>query len=221
MGVIESLALALGVSFMSGFNFYGVAFMLGAVQFFGLAELPGSMQLLSSAYVLTAAGALYLMEFIADKIPGFDSRWDIIHSFIRIPGGGIFAVAALEGVALGLPTDVQFALTLAGGGLLAFISHAAKSGSRMILNTSPEPITNFLASMAEDVLVAFILLFMLFKPLAFFFLFAGVLVLVLWLITKIGRGLKLFLQRFRRRKFETKAEPSPNPSDWALDRHNR
>ena len=219
VGIIETLALALGASFMSGFNLYGVAFVLGALQFFGLTELPAGLQILSSPYVLTAAGALYIVEFFADKIPGFDSLWDILHTFIRIPGGSLLAVAALEGVQSGLAPDVHFAASLAGGGLLAALSHAAKSGSRMILNTSPEPITNLLASVAEDVLVAFILVFMLFKPVAFFFLFAGLLVLTMWLMTKIARRLKLFLARF----VPNKSEPKENPgaSDWALDRHGR
>lgn len=219
LGIIETLALALGASFMSGFNFYGVAFVLGALQFFGLTELPAGLQILSSPYVLTAAGALYIVEFVTDKIPGFDSLWDILHTFIRIPGGSLLAVAALEGVQSGLAPDVQFALSLAGGGLLAALSHATKSGSRMILNTSPEPITNLLASVAEDVLVAFILVFMLFKPVAFFFLFAGLLVLTIWLMTKIVGGLKLFALRFVPSKPEAKV--SPNSSDWALDRHGR
>lgn len=219
VGIIESLALALGASFMSGFNLYGVAFMLGALQFFGLTELPPGLQILSSPYVLTVAGALYIVEFIADKIPGFDSLWDILHTFIRIPGGSLLAVAALEGVPSGFPPDVHFAVSLAGGGLLAALSHATKSGSRMILNTSPEPITNLLASVAEDVLVAFILVFMLFKPVAFFFLFAGLVVLTIWLMTKIVRGLKLFVARFVPGKSEAKETPSA--SDWALDRHGR
>ena len=103
--------------------------------------------------------------------------------------------------------------------MLAALSHATKSGSRMILNTSPEPITNLLASVAEDVLVAFILVFMLFKPVAFFFLFAGLLVLTIWLMTRIVRGLKLFALRFVPSKSDAKV--SPNTSDWALDRHGR
>lgn len=219
VGIIESLALALGASFLSGFNLYGVAFVLGALQISGLTELPAGLQILSSPYVLTAAGALYIVEFFADKIPGFDSLWDVLHTFIRIPGGSLLAVAALEGVPSGMPPDVHFAVSLAGGGLLAALSHATKSGSRMILNTSPEPITNLLASVAEDVLVAFILVFMLFKPVAFFFLFAGLLVLTIWLMTKIVRGLKLFLARFVPSKSEAKENPSAN--DWALDRHGR
>ena len=204
---------------MSGFNLYGVAFVLGALQFFGLTELPAGLQVLSSPYVLTAAGALYIVEFFADKIPGFDTLWDILHTFIRIPGGSFLAVAALEGIQSGLAPDVHFAVSLAGGGVLAALSHATKSGSRMILNTSPEPITNLLASVAEDVLVAFILVFMLFKPVAFFFLFAGLLVLTIWLMTRLVRGLKLFALRFVPSKSDAKV--SPNTSDWALDRHGR
>ena len=204
---------------MSGFNLYGVAFVLGALQFFGLTELPAGLQVLSSPYVLTAAGALYIVEFFADKIPGFDTLWDILHTFIRIPGGSFLAVAALEGIQSGLAPDVHFAVSLAGGGVLAALSHATKSGSRMILNPSPEPITNLLASVAEDVLVAFILVFMLFKPVAFFFLFAGLLVLTIWLMTRIVRGLKLFALRFVPSKSDAKV--SPNTSDWALDRHGR
>jgi len=100
VGIIESLALALGASFLSGFNLYGVAFVLGALQISGLTELPAGLQILSSPYVLTAAGALYIVEFFADKIPGFDSLWDVLHTFIRIPGGSLLAVAALEGVTL-------------------------------------------------------------------------------------------------------------------------
>jgi hypothetical protein len=219
LGVIESLALALGASFMSGFNLYGVAFVLGALQFFGLTELPEGLHVLSSPYVLTAAGALYIVEFFADKIPGFDSLWDLFHTFIRIPGGALLAIAALEGVQSNLPPGVHFALSLAGGGLLAALAHAAKSGSRMILNTSPEPITNLLASLAEDVLVAFILMFMLFKPLAFFFLFAGLLVLTIWLMTKIVRGLKLFALRFLPSRSGN--HENSNASNWAMDRHGR
>tara|TARA_B100000315_G_scaffold256423_1_gene302295 strand:- start:525 stop:1184 length:660 start_codon:yes stop_codon:yes gene_type:complete len=219
VGIIESLAVALGASFMSGLNLYGVVLMLGGLGFFGLTELPDGLQILSSPYVLAAVGLLYAAEFIADKIPGVDSLWDILHTFVRIPGGSFLAFAALDGIQSGLTDDVHFAVSLAAGGLLAAIGHGAKSGSRMILNTSPEPITNLLASLAEDVLVAFVLMFMLFKPLAFFFIFACLLVLTIWLLTKIARGLKLFVLRFMP-SGNSNQEDSDEPN-WALDRHSR
>lgn len=187
-------ALAAGLGWASGLRLYALVFVLGALGRFGGVQLPGGLDLLSHPLVLGVAGVMLVAEFIADKLPWFDSLWDAVHTFIRIPAGAALAAAVMgdQGGA------VQLAAALAGGSLAAG-THFAKAGARAAINTSPEPVTNVSASLGEDVLFAGGLWMLLHQPLWFlvalaaFLLLAGVLIVMLWRF--IGR---LFRPRGRR-----------------------
>jgi hypothetical protein len=148
----QLVALAGALGWASGVRLYAVLFIVGGLGRLGWIPLPGGLQLLEHPYVLAASGAMFAVEFFADKIPGIDSAWDLMQTFVRIPAG-----AALAGSVFG---DAPGAATLAAailGGTLAAGSHLAKSGSRMAINTSPEPFSNWAASFGEDLAVGILL----------------------------------------------------------------
>lgn len=187
MGVIETLALGMGGAWASGVNLYGTVVILGMMDNFGLLDLPPELQILTSWWVLALAMFLYLIEFVADKIPIVDSIWDGIHTFIRIPAGALLAAGAIGGLDAGLGDEVQTAIGLLVGGTIAAGSHFTKAGSRAAINTSPEPVTNSIASVAEDVAVFGALYTVVFHPVVFFVLFALFILLLVWLVPKIWR----------------------------------
>lgn len=146
MDMIHTIAIGAGLAWASGMRLYAVMFFAGLLASFGVVTLPGDLAVLSHPWVLGASGLMFFVEFFADKIPGIDSLWDAIHTFIRIPAGAILAAASL-----GIHADP--ALVLAAGilgGTLASSSHFAKAGSRALINTSPEPFSNWAASFFED-----------------------------------------------------------------------
>lgn len=185
MGPIQTIALALGVAWASGINLYAAVFTLGYLGMSGHIQLPPDLQLLSDPLVLTAAGLMYAVEFFADKTPGVDSGWDVVHTFIRIPAGAVLAAGAVGEVS----PAAQFAAVLVGGAL-ASASHATKAGSRVLINTSPEPVSNWTASITEDVAVIGGLWVALHNPWLFLGLLLAVVVLMIWLLPRIWRGLK-------------------------------
>ena len=131
------IALTLGVGWASGINLYAAVLALGLAGTTGYADLPTGLEVVENPFVIAAAGAMYLVEFCADKIPGVDSGWDALHTFIRLPAGALLA----SGI-VGDQGPVMEALAgLAGGGLAAS-THAAKAGGRALINTSPEPFSN-------------------------------------------------------------------------------
>lgn len=197
MGVIETLSLALGASWASGINLYATMAILGFLNLIGVIILPDDLQVLSSPLVLGAAVMMYAIEFFADKIPGVDNVWDVIHTFIRIPAGALFAAGSFKGMELGISEDVLLVATLIGGGGVAASSHILKAGSRAVLNASPEPITNIMASLFEDALVAIGTLMAVFKPIVFLVLLGIFILFAAWLIPKIWRGIRSFLSRLR------------------------
>ncbi len=184
MEIAQTIALTMGVAWASGINLYAAIFMLGALGATGHTTLPADLQVLSDPLVLMAAGFMYCVEFFADKIPGVDTAWDGIHTFIRIPAGAMLAAGAVGDVSLA----TEIAAGLVGGGL-ATGSHLTKAGGRALINTSPEPFSNWTASISEDVAVFGGLWAALNYPWVFLGLLAAFILLVAWLLPKILRGI--------------------------------
>jgi len=190
--VIETLALTLGAGWASGLNLYATILTLGLMNAAGYVGLPEGLQLLSDPLVLAAAGFMYFIEFFADKTPGVDSGWDGLHTFIRIPAGALMAAGAAGGFEMN--EAVQFASALVGGALAAG-SHLTKAGSRIMINTSPEPVSNWTASFAEDIAVIGGLWAALAHPEVFLVLLVLFILLMVWLLPKLWRGARSVLRR--------------------------
>ena len=146
----STLTLALGSAWTSGINLYATVTVLGVLQKFGLAKLPGGLDVLDNWWIIGIAAGLYLIEFVADKVPYVDSVWDVIHTFIRVPAGAVMAYAATDQDA----TTVNVVATLLGGGF-ALSSHGTKAALRAGANLSPEPVSNWILSIVEDI-IAFV-----------------------------------------------------------------
>ena len=172
----------------SGLRLYATIAVLGFLGRSGAITLPAGLTVLTSPWVIGVAAALYLVEFLADKVPIVDSVWDLVHTFVRVPAAALLAWAATSGV--GEEGRVIAAL-LCGG--VALSAHGLKASARVALNASPEPVTNWVASFAEDGLTAFLLLLAVKYPLAAALVAAGVLVLGLVLAGWILRTLRRFL----------------------------
>jgi hypothetical protein len=181
----QTIALSLGAGWASGINLYAAILVLGFLGATGRMDLPAGMEVLSDPLVMFAAGFMYLVEFFTDKVPGVDTAWDTLHTFIRIPAGAILAASAVGDVGPG----AELAAALVGGGMAA-ASHAAKAGTRVLINTSPEPFTNWTASILEDFSVVAGLLVALNHPALFLVLLAVFLLLLIWLLPKLWRGIK-------------------------------
>ena len=145
--LISTIAVAMGSSWVSGINLYATVATLGLLSRFAHLRLPGELEVLTSWWVIGIAVVLYVIEFFADKIPLVDSTWDVIHTFIRIPAGAVLAAGAFGN----FDRSIQVIALLLGGGL-ALSSHGTKAATRAILNTSPEPVSNVVASVVEDIL---------------------------------------------------------------------
>ena len=187
MEPIQIIALMLGASWASGINLYAAVLMLGLLGQTGHVDLPPGLELLTDPIVLIAAGGMYVVEFVTDKIPGVDTGWDALQTFVRIPAGALMAAGAAQGLDIG--PAAEFAALLLGGGL-ATASHAAQAGSRVAINTSPEPFSNFGASVAEDVSVVAGLWTALNHPWLFIGLLLVFLLLALWLLPKLWRMIR-------------------------------
>lgn len=183
--MISQLALAGGLSWASGLRLYLTVFAVGLLAKFGYIDLPSSLDILSNPIVLSIAGAISVIEFLADKIPYVDSMWDGIQTFIRIPAGALLAMGAINSSD---PMVTTIAALL--GGSLAGATHATKAGSRALINTSPEPISNIAASFGEEsmLLTGGWLVFA--HPAVFIGLLCGFIVLLFWLLPKVWRGVK-------------------------------
>jgi hypothetical protein len=152
--------------------------------------LPEELEVVSNPMVMTAAGFMYCVEFFADKIPGVDSGWDTIHTFIRIPAGAMLASSAVG--------DVTPAVELTSailGGALAAGSHTTKAGSRLLINTSPEPVTNWTASISEDLVVIGGLWAALNHPVLFIIALVIFILLMIWLLPRLWRLIKHIFRR--------------------------
>jgi Domain of unknown function (DUF4126) len=185
MDIAHTIALTLGVGWASGINLYAAMLTLGFLGATGNIHLPPGLEVLSNPLVLAAAGLMYVVEFFTDKVPGVDTVWDTIHTFIRIPAGAILAAGAVGDVGYG----AEVAATLVGGSLAAG-SHATKAGSRVLINASPEPFSNWAASIGEDVAVIAGLWTALKHPWVFVVLLGLFLLLMIWLLPKIWRGIR-------------------------------
>jgi Domain of unknown function (DUF4126)/Short C-terminal domain len=184
--LMATLALTMGASWASGINLYAVLLVLGIGGSTGNIDLPPDLAVLENPMVIGAAGLMYFVEFFADKVPGVDSGWDTLHTFVRIPAGAMLAAGAVGDVTPAL----EIAAGIMGGGMAA-TSHATKAGSRLLINTSPEPVTNWTASITEDIMVFAGLWTALNHPLVFLILLIVFIVAVVWLMPKLWRGIKL------------------------------
>jgi hypothetical protein len=190
MDLISNLALAGGLSWASGLRLYITVFAVGLLNKFHYIHLPASLDILSHPIVITVAGLISVIEFLADKIPYIDTLWDSIQTFIRIPAGALLAMGAIN---TSDPTIATIAALL--GGSLAGATHAAKAGSRALINTSPEPVTNIAASFGEEsaLITGGWLVFA--HPAVFIGLLAGFVVLLFWLLPKVWRGVRIILSK--------------------------
>lgn len=187
METIDVIALTLGVAWASGINLYAAILVLGILGAGGYTELPESLVVLQDPLVLFAAGVMYFIEFFADKVPGVDTGWDTIHTFIRIPAGAILAVGAAQGLEVNQAAELAAALV---GGSLAATSHLTKAGTRVVVNTSPEPVSNWTASIAEDLAVIGGLWASLNYPLIFVGFIIVFILLAIWLLPKLWAAIK-------------------------------
>ena len=194
METIDIIAMTLGVAWASGINLYAAILVMGIMGAGGYTELPPSLTVLQDPMVLIAAGIMYFIEFFADKIPGVDSAWDAIHTFIRIPAGAMLAVGAAQGLEINQAAELAAALL---GGSLAATSHLTKSSTRLVLNTSPEPVTNATASIVEDLAVVGGLWTALNYPLLFVIFIILFVLLAIWLLPKLWRAIKDIVKTFR------------------------
>lgn len=209
MELTSTLALAAGAAWASGINLYAAMLVFGLLGSSGSLTLPADLEILTHPLVMTAAGFMYCVEFFADKTPGVDTGWDLLHTFIRIPAGAALAAAALGD----LDPAVQAAAFIVGGGLAA-TSHAAKTGSRAIINTSPEPVSNWTASVGEDVLVVAGLWTALHHPVVFLLLLGVFIALLVWLLPKLYRALRAVFARLRAFiRGESEDPPGAAPTD--------
>jgi uncharacterized protein DUF4126 len=192
MNLISTIALAMGASWTSGINLYASVATLGLLSRFAGLHLPGELDVVTNWWVIGIASALYCVEFFADKVPWIDSTWDLIHTFIRVPAGAVLAAAAFGD----FDKSIQVIALLLGGGL-ALSSHGTKAATRAVLNTSPEPVSNVVASVIEDILAVLSIVAAMFLPYVLFGIVAlGLLITYLVLprivrfFQKVGRSLR-------------------------------
>lgn len=194
MDLVQTIALSAGLAWASGLRLYLVVFLAGVLSYFGYLQLPATLAVLQHPLVMAAAGTMALAELVADKIPAFDSLWDSFQTFIRIPAGALLAAFAMG--------EVDPAWTVAAGligGTITAGTHFAKAGSRLAINTSPEPFSNWLASFSEEGMALGGLWVMLASPAIFLGLLAVFLIVAGYLIYRVAGLL--------RRLFGRKAAP--------------
>jgi hypothetical protein len=192
--IVQIIALTLGIAWASGINLYAALLVPGLLGATGQMSLPPDLQILSDPIVLWAAAIMFVIEFVADKIPGVDSAWDTVHTFIRIPAGALLAVGAIGDVSPAVMTAAGIV-----GGSLAAASHLTKAGTRLIINASPEPFSNWFASISEDILAVVVLFLALYFPWLFFGFFLVILLLTIWFLPRVWRGLKTLFTGLARR----------------------
>lgn len=190
---LPTVATAMGSAWLSGINLYATVVTLGLLQRFHWVKLPGELNMLGEWWVIGIAGAFYLIEFVADKIPAVDTAWDAIHTFIRVPAGAILAATAVA--------DFDPAVKLAAmlvGGTLALGSHGTKAATRLAANTSPEPFSNIALSLIEDVIAIGSTILLAFYPVLILVLIVIFIIIALWAVPKIVRALRRLITRFKR-----------------------
>jgi hypothetical protein len=181
--------LIVAVSFAAGLNVYATVATLGLLAHAGLVDLPSGLHLLTSWWVIAASGALFAIEFFADKVPAFDLFWNALHTFVRIPVAALIAYGATSH----LSPEKQLLATLAGGAI-ALAAHGGKTAARVAVTPSPEPVSNFALSAGEDTLAIFLTWLASQHPVAAAGIVAGFLVVIIfalrWIVRTIGRAFK-------------------------------
>lgn len=192
MALSSLLALVIASAWSSGINVYAVLLVLGFASDFHYLLLPEGLDFLDNSLVIVVLVFLYCVEFIADKIPGVDSGWDFLHTFIRIPLAFFVIGAFFE---QSYPEWESFAQWLAA--MVALTSHITKASARLLINASPEPFSNWGASITEDILVFTALWLALTHPYLFFIFIITVLAIIVWLLPKIFRAIGLIFAKIR------------------------
>jgi uncharacterized protein DUF4126 len=190
MEPLQQLGLAMGAAWTSGINLYATVAALGIAQAAGLVQLPPGLEVLANPAVIAVAVVMYFVEFFADKVPYVDSGWDAVHTFIRVPAGALLAARALG------PTNPALEVVAAlAGGSVALAAHGTKATARLAINASPEPFTNWAASVAED-LVAFVGIWAAFQhPYLMLAFVIAFLALAIYSVPKILRGLRALFRK--------------------------
>ena len=182
---LSTLGVAMGSAWLSGINLYATAATLGLLQRFGLVHLPGDLGVLRSWWVIALAAGMYVVEFVADKIPAVDSVWDVVHTFIRVPAGAVMAAAAFSDA-----NPVVRVIALLVGGGVALSSHGTKAAVRGTANLSPEPFSNTVLSLAEDAVAVGSSFLIAWFPVVMLGIVVLFLVAFFWLAPKILRAIK-------------------------------
>ena len=190
LNTTQLIAIAAALGWASGLRLYAVVFLTGMAGWLGWVELPPGLQVLQHPAMLAASGAMLFVEFFADKIPGIDTLWDLVHTVVRIPAG-----AALAAGVFGADQATWAMAAALLGGTLAATSHVAKATTRAAINTSPEPFSNVAASLFGDGLVPLALWLSWTHPVLFFSLLAVALVVMVALIWVLAKFLRLLLRR--------------------------
>lgn len=181
---LSTISLAMGSAWTSGINLYATIFILGFFQKIGVAKLPGELAVLDNWWIIGVAAGLYLIEFVADKVPYVDSVWDVVHTFIRVPAGAIVAYAAVAG--FNDPSINVIAFLLGGG--VALSSHSTKTAARAFANLSPEPVSNWVLSIFEDIVAIGGAILAIFAPILLGIVVIVFLITFFWLFPKILRA---------------------------------
>ena len=192
MNLIQVLGLAFGSAWTAGINLYATVAVLGLLQHYKLAHLPGGLHALDNWIIIGVALALYVIEFFADKVPYVDTVWDAIHTFIRVPAGAVLAAAATSDIS---PT-VQIVALLIGGGL-ALSTHGTKAAVRGTANISPEPVTNWIISIVEDIIAVGAVVLSVLHPIAILVIILIFLLVLAWILPKVVRRIKRMLLTVR------------------------
>ena len=200
----QLLAVAAALGWASGLRLYAVVFLTGMAGSLGWVDLPSGLKVLQHPAMLGASGLMLCVEFFADKIPGVDSLWDLVHTVVRIPAG-----AALAASVFGADQATWAMVAALFGGTLAATSHVAKATTRAAVNTSPEPFSNVAMSLLGDGAVPVALWLSWAHPLAFFVLLAVALVVMVALIWWLAKFLRYLVRRVSGRPSSEVAEPTP------------
>jgi hypothetical protein len=194
MGTLEALTLALGTAWTSGINLYATVAALGIAGRMEMIQLPANLHVLMHPAVIAIACVMYVIEFFADKVPYVDSGWDVLHTFIRVPAGAILAAQSVGEVSPALEL-----VALLAGGAVALMAHGTKATARLAINASPEPFSNWFASVTEDLMVLGGLWMIFNHPVLMLLLLLTFLALVVWLMPKFFRLAKRGFHTLRNR----------------------
>ncbi|HZQ61816.1 MAG TPA: DUF4126 domain-containing protein [Casimicrobiaceae bacterium] len=200
----QLIALAAALGWASGVRLYIVLFVIGGLGWLGWIDLPHGLQVLAHPWVLGASGFMMAMEFFADKVPGLDSLWDLVHTFIRIPAGAALAASVFS--------DAPGAATVAAailGGSLAAGAHFTKTGARALINTSPEPFSNWAASFGEELAVGTMLWMAFTHPIAAGIVLLAIIAAMVWILPKLWRFITGSLRRLSGMARPSAPPPAP------------